>query len=91
MALETGYAWRYREGRVKRYENKRVGGTVVVHFIKKHAWFLETALAFLEADDYSESELEDVSSDVTKGQFNVGFSAVWTDSTVFKHVNTSEP
>lgn len=86
MALETSYAWRYREGRVKRYENKRVGGTVVVHFIKKHAWFLETALAFLEADEYSESELEHISSDVNKGNLNVGFSAVWTDTNAFKHV-----
>lgn len=71
---------------MKRYENKRVGGTVVVHFIKKHAWFLETALAFLEADEYSESELEHISSDVNKGNLNVGFSAVWTDTNAFKHV-----
>jgi len=74
MALETGDAWRYREGRVKRYENKRVGGTVIVHFIKKHAWFLETALAFLAADDYSESELEHISSDVNKASLNVAFN-----------------
>lgn len=73
---------------MRRYENKRVGGTVVVHFIKKHAWFLETALAFLEADDYSESELEQMSGDVN---LNVGFSAVWTDASVFKHMNTSSP
>lgn len=86
MELETGYAWRYREGRIKRYEGMRVGGTVVVHFIKKHAWFLETALAFLEADDYSESEL---ASDVNKGSPNVGTSAVWTNA--FKHVNMSSP
>ncbi|KAG8219790.1 hypothetical protein J3R82DRAFT_762 [Butyriboletus roseoflavus] len=89
VALEMGYAWRNREGRVKRYENKRVGGTVVVHFIKKHAWFLETALAFLEADNYSESELERISSDVHKGSLNVSFSAVWTDANAFKHINTN--
>ncbi|KAF8445912.1 hypothetical protein L210DRAFT_3528682 [Boletus edulis BED1] len=89
MALETGDAWRYREGRVKRYENKRVGGTVVVHFLKKHAWFLETALAFLEADDYTESELEHISGDVNKAGLNVGFSAVWTGVDVFNHMNTS--
>lgn len=74
---------------MKRYENKRVGGTVVVHFIKKHAWFLETALAFLEADDYSESELERISSDVNEANLNVSFSAVWTDANAFKHIDTS--
>jgi len=86
MALETGRAWRYREGRVTRYENKRVGGTVLVHFIKKHEWFLETALAFLEADDYSESELERISSGANKGNLNVGLSATWTDAGVFNHL-----
>ena len=50
------YAWRHREGRKKRYESKRVGGTVVVHFIKKNMWFLETAMALLEGEDYSEFE-----------------------------------
>jgi len=50
------YAWAHREGRQKRYESKRVGGTVVVHFIKKNKWFLETALALLEGDEYSEYE-----------------------------------
>lgn len=50
------YALMHREGRAKRYEGKRVGGTVVVHFIKKNIWFLEAALALLEGDDYSESE-----------------------------------
>jgi len=50
------YAWTHREGRGKRYENKRVGGTVVVHFIKKNMWFLETALAMLEGQEYSEFE-----------------------------------
>ncbi|KAH7925183.1 hypothetical protein BV22DRAFT_1089470, partial [Leucogyrophana mollusca] len=48
------HAWQHQEGRIARYESKRVGGTVVVHFIKKHMWFLETALAFLESDDYSD-------------------------------------
>ena len=46
-----------REGRRKRFEDKRVGGTVVVHYIKKHMWFLETANALLEGDDYTELEL----------------------------------
>lgn len=55
-AMTPEYAWHHREGRHRRYENKRVGGTVVVHFIKKHMWFLETAMAMLEGDEYSESE-----------------------------------
>ncbi|KAI0348596.1 hypothetical protein BDW22DRAFT_107257 [Trametopsis cervina] len=50
-------AYRRREGRVKRYEGKRVGGTTVVHSIKKHLWFLETANALLEGDDYTETEM----------------------------------
>jgi hypothetical protein len=50
------YAWIHREGRKKRYEDKRVGGTVVVHFIKKNMWFLETAIALLEGEELSESE-----------------------------------
>jgi hypothetical protein len=54
--MTPGYAWDHREGRRKKYEGKRVGGTVVVHFIKKNAWFLETAMAFLEGEEYSEAE-----------------------------------
>jgi hypothetical protein len=54
--MTPDYAWRHREGRQKRYESKRVGGTVVVHFIKKNMWFLETALALLEGEEYSEFE-----------------------------------
>ncbi|KAF5313175.1 hypothetical protein D9619_003288 [Psilocybe cf. subviscida] len=50
------WAWRHREGRKKRYEGQRVGGTVVVHFIKKNMWYLETALALLEGDDETEVE-----------------------------------
>ncbi|KAF9568413.1 hypothetical protein CPC08DRAFT_679335 [Agrocybe pediades] len=50
------YAWTHREGRKARYEGKRVGGTVVVHFIKKNMWYLETALALLEGEEESESE-----------------------------------
>lgn len=50
------YAWTHREGRRVRYEGQRVGGTVVVHFIKKHMWYLETALALLEGEEQSESE-----------------------------------
>jgi hypothetical protein len=50
------YAWTHREGRRVRYEGQRVGGTIVVHFIKKHMWYLETALALLEGEEQSESE-----------------------------------
>ncbi|KAF9237335.1 glycosyltransferase family 31 protein [Melanogaster broomeanus] len=88
ISTKTDDAWRHREGRSKRYENRRVGGTIVVHFIKKHMWFLETALAFLEADDYSESELEVISSDQ---MLNVGLSAVWTDTTAFKQASAGSP
>jgi len=49
-------AWEKREGRRKRYEGSRVGGTVVVHFIKKNEWFLETALALLGGEDVLEGE-----------------------------------
>lgn len=47
-------AWRQREGRKARYAGQRVGGTVVVHFIKKNMWFLETALALLEGEEETE-------------------------------------
>lgn len=49
-------SWQYREGRRKRYGGKRLGGTIVVHYIKKNMWFLETALAFLEGDEMTEAE-----------------------------------
>lgn len=49
-------AWKQREGRRRRYEAKTLGGTVVVHFIKRHEWFLETALAMLEGDEVVEAE-----------------------------------
>ncbi|KAF5375279.1 hypothetical protein D9758_000306 [Tetrapyrgos nigripes] len=49
-------AWIQREGRAKRYEGYRVGGTVVVHFIKQNMWFLETAVALLEGEDETEAE-----------------------------------
>ena len=51
-------AWKYREGRQQRYLGQRVGGTVVVHFIKKNMWYLETALALLEGEDETEQERE---------------------------------
>ncbi|KAK0465053.1 glycosyltransferase family 31 protein [Desarmillaria tabescens] len=55
-AMSSEYAWSHREGRKTRYENSRLGGTIVVHFIKKNLWFLETALALLGGEEYSESE-----------------------------------
>lgn len=70
------YAWTHREGRKKRYEGKRLGGTVVVHFIKKHMWFLETALALLEGDDYSEFEKHS-SSQESNGN-DIAFSSVFS-------------
>jgi hypothetical protein len=59
---EVDSAWRRRESRKARMgvmiastsgaqsteDSGAVGGTVVVHFIKRNEWFLETALAFLE-------------------------------------------
>ena len=59
----------------------------MVHFIKKHMWFLETAFTFLEGDNFSEAELEGVNAD--ENWLNVGLSSVWTDSSVFKQTNAS--
>ena len=55
--MTPDYAWAHREGRNTRYDSKRVGGTVCVHFIKKNMWFLETAVAFLEMQDTTELEM----------------------------------
>jgi hypothetical protein len=60
---DAAYSWARREGRARRYEHKRVGGTVTVHFIKNHAWFLETALALLEGDEVTETDREGVALD----------------------------
>jgi len=54
--VTPNYAWTHREGRRRKYEGARVGGTIVVHFIKKHMWFFETALALLEGEETSEFE-----------------------------------
>ncbi|KAH9952613.1 hypothetical protein BC827DRAFT_1148618 [Russula dissimulans] len=51
-------AWELREGRKKRYNGQRLGGTIVVHFVKKHMWFFETALALLEGEDETEYEIQ---------------------------------
>ena len=55
--MTSDYAWAHREGRNTRYDNKRVGGTVCVHFIKKNMWFLETALTFLGMQETTELEM----------------------------------
>lgn len=57
LTLEEAY--HHREGRLTRYEGRRVGGTVVVHFIKKNPWFLEVALALLEGDEVTNAEMEE--------------------------------
>jgi hypothetical protein len=35
-----------------------LGGTIVVHFIKKHMWFFETTLALLEGEEETEYEVQ---------------------------------
>lgn len=45
-------AWLGREGRRARYEGKKVGGTIVVHFLKKNEWWEEATLALLGGDEY---------------------------------------
>jgi hypothetical protein len=51
-------AWQLREGRKKRYNSQQLGGTIVVHFIKKQMWFYETALALLEGVEETEYETQ---------------------------------
>jgi len=48
--LEVQAAWARRQSRSQRSGAGSVGGTIVVHFIKRNEWFLETALAFLDKD-----------------------------------------
>ncbi|EJF66745.1 hypothetical protein DICSQDRAFT_151176 [Dichomitus squalens LYAD-421 SS1] len=55
-SMTADLAWQYREGRQQRYLGQRVGGTVVVHFIKKNMWFLETAAALLHGEDVTPLE-----------------------------------
>ncbi|OCH96129.1 hypothetical protein OBBRIDRAFT_787579 [Obba rivulosa] len=55
-AMTPELAWEAREGRNARYAGRRVGGTVVVHFIKKNMWFLEAATAFLHGADVTPAE-----------------------------------
>lgn len=42
-------AYDQRETLKERYLGKNLGGTVVVHYLKKDEWFLETSLAFLDS------------------------------------------
>ena len=51
-------AWQLREGRKKRYNGQRLGGTIVVHFIKKHMWYFETVLALLGGEEETEYEIQ---------------------------------
>lgn len=67
--MTPDYAWAHREGRNTRYNNKRVGGTVCVHFIKKNMWFLETAAAFLEMQDTTELEMHPSEPDEEESGF----------------------
>lgn len=62
------YAWSHREGRKTRYEDNRVGGTVVVHYIKKNMWYLETALALLEGEEQSEMERYEANRRIQAGE-----------------------
>ena len=50
-------SWHDHESLSRKYLGKSIGGTVVVHFIKKNTWFLETVLAFLEGDDFTPVEI----------------------------------
>ncbi|KAG9103712.1 hypothetical protein FRC06_008706 [Ceratobasidium sp. 370] len=50
-------AYAAREDRRTRYAGNRVGGTVIVHYIKKNEWFLEAALALLGGEDEVEGGL----------------------------------
>lgn len=80
------YAWSHREGRKARYEGNRVGGTVVVHFIKKNMWYLETALALLEGEEESESERYELGRMALEGE-----SAGSQRSAQHQHLNQRKP
>ena len=66
--MTPDYAWTHREGQITRYNNKRVGGTICVHFIKKNMWYLETALAFLQTPDTTELEMRPPEPDEEEGE-----------------------
>lgn len=82
---EVESAWRRRESRWMRtigafgadggeMATGAVGGTILVHFIKRNEWFLETAIAFLE-DEPAPPPLEDglpYSDDGTPSSGKVG-------------------
>jgi len=57
-SLTPTMAWSHREGHRTRYEGQRLGGTIVVHYIKKHMWFIETAVSLLHGDEFTDVELE---------------------------------
>jgi hypothetical protein len=66
-------AWEAREGRTTRYEGKKLGGTVVVHFIKRNEWWEETALALLGGEDVGEGETHFVGSNTSKPWWVVSY------------------
>ncbi|CAK5280525.1 unnamed protein product, partial [Mycena citricolor] len=80
------YAWDRREGRKTRYQDKRLGGTVVVHYVKKSLWYLETALALLEGPELTGNE--EAAPPVNLGQF--GLLANSTASPASSTVETSD-
>ncbi|KAJ3553991.1 hypothetical protein NP233_g12519 [Leucocoprinus birnbaumii] len=83
------YAWAHREGRRTRYQGQRVGGTVAVHFIKKHVWFLETALALLEGDERSEHEMfqDRENANLVSAETNLDDAALLGDSNLLHPVH----
>jgi hypothetical protein len=64
-------AWKVREGRKRRYNGQRLGGTIVVHFIKKHMWFFETVLALLEGEEETEDEIRRVRKEQSPSEMTV--------------------
>lgn len=83
--MTADYAWDHREGMNTRYAGKRVGGTIVVHFIKKNMWFLETALALLDMDEVT--ELEQHPNTVTQSSH---LTDVHSSKSVSTHYTTSK-
>lgn len=62
-------AYSQREGLDVRFEGRKnkIGGTVVVHYIKKNWWYLETALALLEGEERVDAPvLSDADADADK-------------------------
>jgi len=86
LPMTADYAWDHREGRSTRYTGKRVGGTAVVHFIKKNMWFMETALALLDMEEVT--ELERSPESIPSSDDDTGKSS---DSTQIQPASSSQP